>query len=134
MIENKILLDSSFIVRLIGVFPKHQQHECFKMISGQEIIAPSLTNYEVGNILLKYPKLNFQNFWKTYCELPLHLIFSHNYLEIGKIAIQYKLTFYDASYCEILKNNQQISKFYTFDRDFLKYPDERIEVLSEKNL
>lgn len=130
MKENtkKILIDTSFLAKLLGLDPP-KQDMAIKKVQNNKLIAPMLITYEIGNTLLKYPMVDPRKFWQVFEGLYLELISPSECLVISKTAKKYDLTFYNASYVTILQSNLEIDSFLTFDKDFSGIKDSRVQIL-----
>jgi predicted nucleic acid-binding protein len=129
---NKILIDTSFITKILGLDTTNPdiQKKSISLIQNKKLAAPYLIVYELGNTLLKYKSINSKKIWKIFNNLNLEFYFSDDKNKISSLAKKYRLTYYDAAYLTILLKNKSIKQFYTFDRDFQKIKNKKIKVFN----
>ena len=127
---KKALIDASFLAKVLGfdndpkIRTKSQQ-----LISKSLLCAPQLIEYELGSIAIKYRDIiDIDYLFQAYQYLNVELLNCHKLSNIFKISRKHNLSFYDASYLEILQNDESIDVFLTYDRDFSRVKDERIRV------
>jgi len=129
MLVHKILVDTSFVAKLIGLGGEKEQKKCQNYIIGSVLIAPKLLHYEIGNVFLKYPALDVNLLFEAFENLAIEWHDIKNDRIIFDIARKYKLTFYDAIYFGLLIMHEEIMTFLTYDTDFVKITDPRIKIL-----
>ncbi|MBF0526952.1 MAG: type II toxin-antitoxin system VapC family toxin [Deltaproteobacteria bacterium] len=131
MTANKTLLDASFVGGILGTM-KPVQTEIFQsavdLALKGKLIAPILITYEIGNVIVthcRYNKISPEPYWSIFNTLKIDLLAPEDLVQIYAIAQQYGLSFYDASYVAILKQ-EKADLLLTFDGDFKKVKDHRI--------
>ena len=129
MYQN-LLIDVSFLAKVLGIDSDSKLRESAKQsIANSSLFAPQLIEYELGSITLKYRNIiDIDYLFRAYQYLGIKLINPSDLSNIFKISRKYNLSFYDASYLEILQKNKSIDAFLTYDHDFAKVKDKRVKV------
>lgn len=130
--NNTIMLDACFVAAFVGIsgveVPLRYKDIVFK---ANEIIAPSIIDYEIGNTIWKIYKRK-ETDTDAWFNVYENMIINKQKPDAKKtfsIAKKYNLSFYDASYVALLKEYPDVDTFLTFDSDFKKVADKRITVL-----
>lgn len=130
MTDHKILIDTSFLVNLLGLRGEQEAERCKKYIQNAKIVAPYLMQYEVGNPFLKFKLSEPKLFFDLIELLEIEFRMIEESPEVYQVAEKYTLSFYDASYISLLKSDKTIRKFLTYDTDFKNVADKRVAILS----
>ena len=135
MIENKFLLDASFVVAWLNVSDLEIPDEILEKIIKADLFSATVSRYEVGNAVLKYKKyinkkINTAFLFDQVDSLEIKYLNIKNQNSVLNIAEKYNLSFYDASYFALMLENSDLNYFLTFDRDFSKINSKKIKVLS----
>jgi predicted nucleic acid-binding protein len=110
---KKYIVDSSVIVKLLNTTDEENIEAANNLLSdalrgNAELIAPELSKYEVGNVLLKSKKLNPPESdisFTTLYSLPITFITESEQLakETFLLAYRHTITYYDASFLALAK-------------------------------
>lgn len=125
MIESKTLVDCSFVVNLLGVGGVLTREKAVNFFE-TNFFVPPLFWYEMGSVFSKFdlkPQVE-----DAFVDLEITTLPRPNWKQTRVLAKKHQLSFYDATYyAALLENN--IETLLTFDRDFLRIGDKRIQVL-----
>lgn len=114
---KKIVVDSSVIVKWLNSQNEDLLEQAYKVLQDarEEIIillAPELSRYEIGNALLKKKMILSQvlDSLATAYSLPVQFIYETPQLafETYKIASEAKITYYDAAFLALAKQEEAI--------------------------
>jgi predicted nucleic acid-binding protein len=118
MAKKKIIVDTSVIIKWLSSDKEHYLDLANKLLEDAlnekiELIAPELSKYEVGNVLLFSKKLSFQQaviILEQFYTLPITFISESKELakDTYNIASDFGVTYYDASFLSLAKQQRAI--------------------------
>jgi len=130
MIEDKVIVDASFIVNLLGLNGVLSRKKAHSLVEDKMLIAPRLIEYEVGNVFLKYKNIDTKFLFETFELLDIEFIDIVNKQNIFDISKKHNISYYDASYYELFFSNDGVLALYTYDKDFKKIKDSKIKFIN----
>ena len=118
MAKKKIIVDTSVIIKWLSNDKENYLDAANKLLEDAlnekvELIAPELSKYEVGNVLLFSKKLSFQQaaiVLEQFYTLPITYISESEELakDTYRIASDFDVTYYDASFISLAKQQKSI--------------------------
>ncbi|OGY21870.1 MAG: hypothetical protein A2126_00625 [Candidatus Woykebacteria bacterium GWB1_45_5] len=134
----KFVLDASVILKLVLVENEQDQDIALKIIKNfqegkAEIVLPSFWMFEVGNILIRHHE-EFENLYRFILEIefPAHDFNNRELIEIGNLAKNYQVSFYDASYYVLAKLTNSV--FVTADEAYFDKAEKAGSIVLLKDL
>ncbi len=118
MNKTKVVVDTSVIIKWLSSDKEELLDSANKLLEDAleekiELLAPELSKYEVGNVLLFSKKLSSQQgseVLRQFYTLPINFIPESEELasDAYKLAFELGITYYDASFISLAKQNDAI--------------------------